>query len=202
MIKKSIVIVLVIGLGLTLLVNSFILSYGSYIVSMDAIPERPMALIFGGGMKSPGVMSDMQTDRVLQGVALYQHGKVHKLMMTGDDGGYVGDEVTFMRQRAIDEGVPAKDILVDPHGYRTYESCYREKNIYGVTSTLVVSQSFHLSRILYLCRGFGIEALGVAADRRGYGWQIWWMNIREALARIKAFWQFEITHPQPMSAEK
>lgn len=190
------------GFGLTLLINSYILSYGSYTVSMDAIPERPLALIFGGGMQSPGVMSAMQTDRVLQGVALYQHGKVHKLMMTGDDGGYVGDEVTFMRQRAIDEGVSAKDILVDPHGYRTYESCYREKFLYGVTSTLVVSQSFHLPRIAYLCRGFGIDTLGVAADRQSYGRQTWWMALREALARVKAFWQFEITHPQPVSMEK
>lgn len=202
MFKKIILVIVIFCAGWLLIANALILSYHGFIVSASTVPARPVGLVFGGGMKSPGVMSDMQTDRVIQGVALYKAGKVQKLMMTGDDGGYVGDEVTFMKQYAIDQGVPAQDIMVDPHGYRTYESCYRERYIYGLTSTIAISQEFHLSRIMYLCQGFGIDTIGVAADLHDYGFYSYKMSVREALARLKAFWQFAITHPKPMSLEK
>lgn len=200
---KKIIFVIVIFFGSWFLIaNALILSFHGLIIPAATVPERPIGLIFGGGMKSSGIMSDMQTDRVIEGVALYKAGKVTKLMMTGDDGGYVGDEVTFMKQYALEHGVPASDILVDPHGYRTYESCYRERYVYGLTSVIAVSQTFHLSRILYLCQGFGIETLGVAADLRDYGFDGYKMEVREALARLKAFWQLAITRPMPRSLEK
>ncbi len=202
MLKKIILVIVVFSMGMFLIANAFILSFQGSIIPAGAVPERHIALIFGGGMKAPGIMSDMQTDRVIQGVALYNAGKVKKLMMTGDDGAYYSDEVTFMKQYAIELGVPLEDILVDPHGYRTYESCYREFHVYGMTSTIAVSNKFHLSRIAYLCQGFGIDTLGVAADLRDYGFDEYKMNVREALARLKAFWQFSITRPLPISLEK
>lgn len=202
MLKKIALVVIVLLAGMFLLANAFILSFHGSIVPAAAVPERNVALVFGGGMKSPGVMTDMQTDRVVEAVALYKAGKVKKLMMTGDDGVYVNDEVTFMRQYAIQQGVLAADVSVDPHGYRTYESCYRARHVYGLTSTIAISQEFQLSRIIYLCQGFGINTLGVAADLRDYGFASYKMNVREALARLKAFWQFSITRPMPISLEK
>ncbi len=209
MLKKIIKIILwVAGLGLFVFVaflifaNILILRRPHQVVSIADAPEAPVALVFGGGMKDATTMSDLQADRVKIGVELYKQGKVKKIMMTGDDGAYVSDEVDAMKKAALDAGVPAGDILVDPHGYRTYESCYREHFVYGLDSVIAISQNFHLARIGYLCDHFGLQTIGIAADLRGYGFDKYKMNIRELGARLKAWWQIVVTKPSPMSLEK
>ncbi len=179
-----------------LMANVIVVSKQKYIFSFETVPTSSVALVFGGGMHSKTEMSTMQKDRVIRGVELYKAGKVFKIMMTGDDGETSGDnEVGAMRQFAIDSGVPASDVFVDPHGYRTYESCYRERYVYDITSIIAVSQSFHLPRIIYFCRGFGIETVGVASDLQPYGWRTVLSNVREVGARLKGWWQKEISKP-------
>ncbi len=188
--------------AITLYANRKILGYQSGIMNIDTVPTSSLVVVFGGGMNEDGSQSAMQEDRVRVGVELFKKGKVSRIMMTGDDGGLRSDEVSAMRAMALLMGVSSTSIIIDPHGYRTYESCYREKFVYGVTSTLVVSQQFHLPRIVYLCESFGIHAVGVSADKTNYGWRQWWAEGREVLARVKAWWQMEITKPMPRSLEK
>lgn len=182
--------------------NIYVLKYNSFVYDVKSVPTSTLALVFGGGMDGKDQMSAMQTDRVIKGIELYKTGKVKKIMMTGDDGSLRDDEVTAMKKYALENGVPEVDILVDPHGYRTYESCYRERFVYGITSTIVVSQAFHLPRILYFCRSFGIETVGVMADLRPYGDSQTYSDIREIVARPKGWWQMAITKPLPLSLEK
>lgn len=165
-------------------------------------PAASLAIIFGGGMREAGEQSVFQADRVRRGVELYKEGKVKKLLMTGDDGGNHDDEVAAMKLAAIKLGASKDDIFIDPHGYNTYASCYRARAVYGITSAIVVSQSFHVPRILYLCRGMGVKAIGVDADLRNYGYSWWKSEAREVLARVKAWWQLEVTKPRPRSLAK
>ncbi len=191
-------------LGLLILVstNLFILKNAKEIYSPTQAPTTTLAIIFGGGMKNNGAeMSDMQWDRVSVGAELFKSGKVERLMITGDDGWFKNDEITAMRNRLIELGVPPEKIVVDPHGYRTYESCLREAKLFGITRAIVISQSFHLPRIQYLCEHFGIQTVLVESDKRSY--DSWWVqNAREWFARVKAVIQVEITKPGPMNSEK
>jgi SanA protein len=94
-------------------------------------------------------------------------GKVERLLMTGSvRAGH--DEPSAMADRARAEGVPAEAILRDPGGVRTFESCARARDLFGVRSAIVVSQRFHLPRALALCRALGVDAVGVSADRSPY----------------------------------
>ncbi len=187
-------------LGLVILVsaNIFILKNAAQIYSVNTVPTSSLAIIFGGGMKNNGTeMSDMQWDRVSVGAELFKTGKVERLMITGDDGWFKANEITAMKNRLLELGVPEEKISADPHGYRTYESCLREAQLFNINSAIVISQSFHLPRIQYLCEHFGIETTLVQADVRIY--ESWWVpNAREWLARVKAVWQVEVTKPQPM----
>lgn len=191
-----------IGFVILISANLFIVKNAKEIYSPTQAPTTTLAIIFGGGMKNNGAeMSDMQWDRVSVGAELFKSGKVEQLMITGDDGWFKDDEITAMRNRLIELGVPVEKIAADPHGYRTYESCLRETSLYGVTSSIVISQSFHLPRIQYLCEHFGLQTTLVHADKRGY--ESWWIqNAREWLARVKAVVQVEITKPGPMNPEK
>jgi vancomycin permeability regulator SanA len=181
----------VIFIGAIILFSVFyIQSFGKNIASsVEETQPQTLALIFGGGMKEDGVtMSEMQEDRVKRGIELYKAGKVQKLRMTGDDGANNSNEVGAMHDYAVKAGVPDEAVDTDPHGYNTYKSCDRAKNVYGVTSTVAISQSFHLPRITYFCSGQGIVVTPVSADLRDYGWwgRLWPAGIREALARVKA----------------
>ncbi|OGH64976.1 MAG: hypothetical protein A2821_00685 [Candidatus Magasanikbacteria bacterium RIFCSPHIGHO2_01_FULL_41_23] len=185
-----------IGLFFLLLANFIILNNSSRIFKLAQAPTSTIAIIFGGGMKTKTEMSDMQYDRVLIGIDLYKQQKVQKLFLTGDDGASRADEISAMRSLVIANGVAVQDIMIDPHGYRTYESCWRETRLYGIKNAIVVSQSFHLPRIVYLCESMGMNVVPVNADYREYNsWRI--EKPREWLARLKAVWQIKITKPLP-----
>jgi len=185
------------GIAALLYANLTILQYRQGIYTdLALVPQAPVALVFGGGMKENGEQSDYQFDRVRAGIELYKSGKVGKIMMTGDDGRRRADEVDAMKKQAMDIGIPDTDIIVDPPGLRTYESCYRAKHIYGLTDIIAVSQNFHLPRIIYFCSRQGIHVVGFSADRRDYE-SIYFIHVREILARLKGWWQQEVTKPEP-----
>jgi len=107
-------------------------------------------------------------DRVWTAAALYKAGKVRKLLMSGDNRFINYNEPETMRQYALAQGVPDEDIVLDYAGRRTYDTCYRAEHIFGVQDAILVTQWFHLDRALYTCGKLGIDAVGVAADRRDY----------------------------------
>ncbi len=153
-------------------------------------PSRPVAIIFGAA-------GDILTDRVSTGVELYKAGKVKKLLMTGDNGRNGYNEPQTMKDQAIAEGIPAKDIVLDYAGFRTYDSLYRAHAIFGVTSALLVTQRYHLPRALFLARRLGIsDAVGVDAAKRHYVGQ-WSFDLREIAAVEVAWLQAMIIHPRP-----
>lgn len=138
--------------------------YRGAIYALDAVPSRPVAIVLGARAYSDGRPSPMLNDRVRMGVALYHANKVERLLMTGDNSAVAHYQVKVMRDMAIALGVPAEAIIVDPKGYRTYDSCYRAVHTYAIEAAIVVTQAYHLDRALLLCDGMGIDAVGVAAD--------------------------------------
>jgi SanA protein len=60
---------------------------------------------------------------------------------------------------------------------------YRARYIFGVSSILIASQSFHLPRAVFIARGLGIDAYGVKAD---VGNSLASNYVREAFADEKA----------------
>ncbi len=163
--------------------------------TVSETPTSTVTVVLGGGMKALGIMSEMQTDRVLQAVLLYKAGKTDRLIMSGDDGALRGDEVTFMKQLAVDEGVPEDVVEIDPHAYRTYLTCYRAKHEFNLEEILVITQNFHLPRTMYLCSKMGIKTIGLSADLKEYR-GMWKAQGREVFSRVKAVVQVLVTRPK------
>ncbi|OGL73116.1 hypothetical protein A3E39_04455 [Candidatus Uhrbacteria bacterium RIFCSPHIGHO2_12_FULL_60_25] len=172
-------------------------SYADRIVRRGAdAPVRPVAIVLGASVKKDGTPSAALEDRILTAAELYKTGKVDALLMTGDDGQFHIDEIKTMVRVAREAGVPDNAIRTDGHGYRTYESCKRAHDVYGVTEAIVVTQRFHLGRALYLCNRLGIDAIGVVADKRTYDLAAsFWM--RDILSSIKAFSDVNLLPPTP-----
>lgn len=165
-------------------------SYGGLICpTVAAAPTRPVAIVFGAA-------SVILTDRVATGVELYKAGKVYKLLMTGDNSRDGYNEPEAMRQEALTMGVPARDIVCDYAGFRTYDSLYRARDIFGVRSAILVTQGYHLPRALFLGRKLGLDVVGVDAAKRVYEGQLGF-DLREIGATEIAWVQATITHPRP-----
>ena len=181
-------------------VNMHILSYGVHIVPASHIHTSSTMLIFGGGMERDGSMSVAQRERVNMAISLYEQGRVSRMIFTGDDGARRFNEVDAMAAHAIAHDVSEDVIEIDRHGYNTYTSCYRAAHEKDLKRLVVISQEFHLRRIIYFCNRFGIDTRGVAADlgKQGIKGVVWSTNIREKLARVKGWFQMEITKPGPL----
>lgn len=169
----------------------------------ESWPQADVALVLGAGLQSNGVPTPVLYDRVVTAAELYRAGKVRKLLMSGDNRFEWYNEPEAMRQLALRLGVPDEDIVLDYAGRRTYDSCYRAREIFGVERAVVITQRFHLDRAVYTCGGLGIEAIGVVADRRAYSapaYQWWWL--REVAALSQAWLDVNLLRPTPVLGDK
>ena len=165
----------------------------------EDVTDAPVALVLGAGLNRDGTPGVVLQDRVEKASELYFAGKVEKLLMSGDNSTEYYNEPGAMLEYALSLGVPEEDIVLDYAGRRTYDSCYRAKEIFGVDELIVVTQAFHLPRAVYLCSAFDIETTGVPADDANYNrssYTFWW--VREIFASLKAYWDVYFLHPQPI----
>jgi len=162
--------------------------YTDRILSPEEARNMPTAVVFGAGLRRDGRPTTVLADRVSTAVSLYQQGKVNTLLMSGSSNKTGYDEAAAMLEFALQLGVPQEDILVDSKGDRTYLTCVRAKNNFGVERALLVTQRYHLPRALILCDALSIESEGVAADLRPYSAQTIW-SAREIGATFRALWE-------------
>lgn len=162
--------------------------YADRIHPPEEARSMPTAIVFGAGLRRDGRPTTVLADRVTTAVSLYQQGKVKTLLMSGSSNVSGYDEATAMLELAEQLGVPQEDILVDSEGDRTYITCARAKNIYGVEHALLVTQRYHLPRALILCDALSIESDGITADLRLYSSQVIW-SAREIGATFRALWE-------------
>lgn len=196
---KVLIVLVVCGVMTSVGVNIYITrQVADRIYTTETTPTRRVALVFGAAVRRDGSLSAILDDRVDAAVELYQTKKVAKLLMSGDNGSNDYDEVSAMKKAAIAKGVPAEDITLDYAGFSTYESCYRAKEIFGVTDPILVTQRYHLTRALYSCRELGLDPVGVALpDFEKYPDLRVSYSVREFFALNKAWLELHLLHPTP-----
>lgn len=155
---------------LLLLLPHWVISrrYSPLIHTPEVAPDKPVAIVFGAGLRRDGSPTQVLADRVITAAELYRHGKVEGLLLTGSRGEGSYDESMAMQSLALQLGVPGGNLMMDAAGHRTLDSCRRAIEAFGIQQALLVTQEYHLPRALYLCDVLGMEAEGVAADRRPY----------------------------------
>ncbi|MGC9357835.1 MAG: SanA/YdcF family protein [Anaerolineae bacterium] len=177
---------------------------GRYRTSIYAPPEmppqRPVALVFGAGYWPSGALSDILRDRLDAAIDLYEAGRVRKLLFSGDNRRHDYNEPAKMLEYALAQGVPREDIVLDYAGRRTYDTCYRARDIFRVSEVILVTQRYHLPRTLVTCRALGLDAVGYAADRTPYV-HIRWYRLREVPALWRAWWDLYVWKPTPILGE-
>ena len=202
--------IIVIGLAAALLGAGAAVAIWAYVqwrydrliwTDIGAVPARPVAIVFGAGIRPDGGLSPMLRDRMETAMDLYRAGLVRKLLVSGDNRFVDYDEPGRMYDYAVAQGMPPGDVVRDYAGRRTYDTCYRASVIFGVTQAILVTQRFHLPRALFTCRNLGVDAIGFSADRRIYFSNPYY-RLRDAFATLRAWWDVAIAHPTPVLGPK
>jgi SanA protein len=194
--------VLVIGAGLAWTLWTLRARYDDQIytpTSLSEMPERPVAIVFGAGVWPDGALSLILRERMDAAIELYEAGQVQRLLLSGDNRVETYNEPASMLDYALSAGVPRDAIVLDYAGRRTYDTCYRARDIFGVSTVTLITQQYHLPRALTTCRGLGIDAIGYRANRYNHrGYYLIRYRLREIPALWLAWWDLYIARPVPV----
>ncbi len=155
-------------------------------ISVDAV------LVLGCLVRADGTPSGMLKDRLDTALEI---SVAAPFIMSGDHGTKEYDEVNAMRDYAVDKGADKSRVFMDHAGFSTYDSIYRAKEIFGAKKVIIITQSYHLYRALYVAKSLGLDAVGVAADKHSYSGQKA-REAREILARNKDLF-YSLFKPKP-----
>jgi uncharacterized SAM-binding protein YcdF (DUF218 family) len=123
-------------------------------------------IVFGARAYADGRPSDALADRVRTACQLYHEGWAKKLILSGGPGDGEIHETESMRRLAVQLGVPAEAILLDPQGLNTRATLANSKVILTRESArraLVVSHFYHLPRVKLAATRDGLEVFTVPA---------------------------------------
>ena len=169
---------------------------------IEQVPHKPVAVVFGAGYWPSGALSAILKDRLDAAIELYRAGRVQKLLFSGDNRVVDYNEPAKMLDYALARGVAREDIVLDYAGRRTYDTCYRARDIFQVRDVVLITQRYHLPRALNTCNALGLDAVGYEADRQPYPRRdLAWYWVREAPALWRGWWDIYVARTTPVLGE-
>lgn len=133
---------------------------------IEDVEKAQTALILGAAVLRNGTLSPIFEERVDTAIELYQAKKVKKILASGDNSTLAHNEVNPVRNYLLEKDIPDEDIYLDYAGFDTYSTMYRARDIFQVDSVIIVTQSFHLPRAVFIAQMLGLNASGVSPDKR------------------------------------
>ena len=174
------VFTLIVALIIQIFTSYYIYNYQGNIPS-----DYRVAVVFGAKVQANGQPTRFLKDRLDAAIRLYKEDQVDVILLSGEKLHENFNEIDVMEKYSLDRGVKIEDTYLDGAGLDTYSTIYRTKNIYQFDKVILISQSYHLKRALFLGKVFGLDCIGYNADSGPYkteGKQ----SFREILANIKA----------------
>lgn len=160
--------------------------------------EHRVGIVFGAGLAYDGTPSPLLDDRLRAGEELLRRGIVDRLLMTGDNRASDYNEPSAMRRASIARGIDPDLIALDYGGRRTWDSCRRAREVFGVEHAVVISNDFHRARTVVVCRAAGITVDGaIGTSTEAYGWRAragW--RARELVASWRGAFDAWVVNPE------
>lgn len=181
------------GVLLLILANVWVvaLTSGRTYNKISKVPSRDCALVLGTSPKMrSGIANPYFTARMDAVGTLYHHGKVKKIIVSGEKSENYDEPAAMKRFLVYTEGVPESIIIEDPKGFNTHKSILRCKNVYGEKNVIIVSQGFHNLRALFFARNNGMNALGYDAQDVSKNESFYRNHTREFFARVLAVFYY------------
>ncbi len=201
---RLILMIILLALGLVIFANVRINRHTRDRVYSDVktIPYNKAGLLLGTSKYvSSGQINLFFKNRIDAAVELYKAGKIKKIVISGDNSRSDYNEPQDMKDELVKRGVKAGDIYLDYAGFRTYDSVYRMKAIFGQQSFTIISQEFHNRRALYIASSLGLDAVAYNAAEVG-AHNSFKTKLREKFARVKVLLDFAFGKKPKFLGEK
>lgn len=192
--KLLIFVMIMIAIGLFVVIACQIVvkhaAKGRLYDDVNEIPHREIGLLLGTNpLGRSGRPNQFYLRRIDATVAMYEAGKVDRIIISGARRGDEYDETEAMREALVNRGVPDSILVLDAEGFRTIASIKRAKEVFGADSLTIISQQFHNERALFMAQHNGIDAIAYnAANTSSRKWRVI-MTLRECLSRVKAVFE-------------
>jgi len=155
--------------------------------------DNSVAVVLGAAVWPKNKPSPSLKGRLNKAFQLYELGVVNKIQLTG---GNAPGELTEARvgyNYLIDKGILPRDLMLEERTSSTSEqisfikaNLMNNKNEYNI---FVVSDAFHLPRVLEICKFFNIKVNVVPSDQNQFNNID--VNVREIVA-LTFFWLFSV----------
>lgn len=176
---KAVGLLCVAGFLLTLCAAAYIAADGL----SDRLEPADLAVVLGNKVEPDGRPSARLAARLDRALEVYRAGLVKEILVSGGTGSEGYDEARAMGDYLVAHGVPAAAVRRDPGGFDTWLTARHTAELMRqrhLTSVIIVSQFFHITRTRMALRRFGVTSISNAHAR------IWelrdpWSLLREVL---------------------
>jgi len=186
-----------IGKVLLILVALGVLCYMAligYVVYREKHIPQPSSydaiIVLGAQVQANGEPSVQLRWRLDKAVEMYLASPCSVIVCGAQGTDEPAPEAYIMRDLLIADGIPAETVYTDPTSTDTYQNIRNAKTIIetlGLSSPLIITSDYHLSRAMDIAKAEGLAAQGAASPTK-QELQYWLKNHgREALAFVK-FW--------------
>lgn len=140
--------------------------------SIDQLPVSDAVIVFGAHINEQNEVTPVLKERLEAGERILVEQKAKRIVVSN-----TAEAANVMASYLELQELSADVIEIDPHAVKTTDTCVFEKQQHPEGRSVVfVSQRFHLYRILYQCKKYGVTGVGLPAesvpsiDRSQYSW--------------------------------
>ena len=193
---------LLMALALIVMANIWVVTSTASKVFVDyrELPDSDndkVALVLGTSQKLvDGSPNPFFENRIRAAAMLYKEGKVDHFILSGDNRTKYYNEPASMKKALMNYGIPDSVITLDYAGLRTLDSVVRSKEIFGQDELIIITQSFHSYRALFISRYYNIDAVVLVAQEPAEETALK-VYFREYFARTKAVLDLYILKTAP-----
>lgn len=192
-------LLLIVSITLIAFANVWVITSTSSRVLTDyqLLPDSGVALVLGTSNRlSSGEPNPFFENRIATASKLYREGKAIHFILSGDNRTQYYNEPILMKKALMRQGVPESAITLDYAGLRTLDSIVRCKEIFGQDKIIIITQTFHSYRALFIGDYYHLEAIALAANEPT-GELAAKVFVREYLARTKAILDLYVLGTEP-----
>lgn len=156
-----------------------------------------VAIVFGtshwtrSGLRNPHFHARMRTS-----ARLIDSRHVKHLLLSGDNRTQAYNEPRAMWRDLYRRGVDSRQMTMDFAGFSTYDTLARARGVFELDEALLVTQSWHLPRAIFIARGLGMSVTGCVAEEHSAAGE-WRLRVREWVARVATLGDLYIWGRQP-----
>ncbi len=153
------------------------------------------AVVLGAAVWSNNKPSPIFRGRIEKAFNLYKNNRFDKIQLTGGNAPGEISEAAAARNLLIELGADADDLWIEENTSTTSEQIRFIKRdlvkLKGIKKIVIISDDFHLQRVLEMCRFFNVDATGIYSDYKISWEKLFYYRFRDTIGLL-LFWIFAI----------